>query len=131
MGEKFREPIAVKKTFLALIIVAIASVTSGLLAACSRVSSQASQTPNSPTANAGSMQPMQHRGDMNHSMVMDLGSADANYDLRFIDAMTLHHQGAIEMAKEAQQKSQRLEIKKLAQNILTAQNREINQLKQW
>jgi len=74
---------------------------------------------------------MQHRGDINHSMAMDLGSADANYDLRFIDAMTLHHQGAIAMAKEAQQKSQRPEIKKLAQDILTAQKREINQLKQW
>lgn len=71
-------------------------------------------------------------GTMNHStMGMNLGPADADYDLRFIDAMTPHHQGAIEMAKAAQQKSTHPEIKKLASDIITAQNREIKQLKQW
>ncbi len=68
---------------------------------------------------------------MNHSMSMDLGPADADYDLRFVDAMTPHHQGAVEMAKEALEKSQRPEIKKLAEDIIAAQEREINQLKQW
>ena len=65
-------------------------------------------------------------------MAMDSGPADANYDLRFIDAMRLHHRGAIAMAKEAQQKSQRPEIKKLAQNIIIAQNREEQELlRKW
>ena len=68
---------------------------------------------------------------MNHSMAMDLGSADANYDLRFLDGMTVHHQGAVMMAKEAQQKSKRPEIKQLADNIIQAQNKEINQMTQW
>lgn len=68
---------------------------------------------------------------MNHNMAMDLGPADANYDLRFIDAMIPHHQGAVEMAKEALSKSKRPEIKKLAQDIIAAQNIEINELKQW
>ena len=35
------------------------------------------------------------------------------------------------MAKEAQQKSQRPELQKLADNIIKAQNKEINQLQQW
>lgn len=74
---------------------------------------------------------MDHGSGMNHSMSMDLGPADADYDLRFIDAMTPHHQGAVEMSQEALKKSQRPEIKKLAQDIIAAQNREINQLKQW
>lgn len=74
---------------------------------------------------------MHHGSGMNHSMAMDLGPADANYDLRFIDAMTPHHQGAVSMAKQAQQKSQRPEIKKLADDIIKAQNKEISQLKQW
>jgi uncharacterized protein (DUF305 family) len=76
---------------------------------------------------------MQHgSGMMNHSMAMDLGPADANYDLRFIDAMRLHHRGAIAMAKAAEQKSQRPEIKKLARNIIIAQNREENELlRKW
>jgi uncharacterized protein (DUF305 family) len=70
-------------------------------------------------------------GSMDHDMAMDLGPADANYDLRFIDAMSLHHQGAIAMAKEAEQKSQRSEIKQLAKNIIDAQNKEIEQIAQW
>jgi len=74
---------------------------------------------------------MNHESGMNHSMAMDLGPADAEYDLRFIDAMTLHHQGAVDMAKEAQKKSQRSEIKQLAGDITKAQNKEINQLTQW
>ncbi|BDI20772.1 hypothetical protein ANSO36C_65740 (plasmid) [Nostoc cf. commune SO-36] len=78
----------------------------------------------------GSM--MNHSGGMmNHNMAMDLGSADANYDLRFIDAMTPHHQGAVEMAKVAQEKSKRPEIKKLASEIIRDQDKEIAQLKQW
>lgn len=52
-------------------------------------------------------------------------------DLRFIDAMTPHHQGTVEMAKEAQQKSQRPEIKQLATDTINAQTTEIEQLKQW
>jgi len=68
---------------------------------------------------------------MNHSMGMDLGPADANYDLRFIDGMMLHHQGAVVMAQEAQRKSSRTEIKKLAAEIITAQEKEIASMKTW
>jgi uncharacterized protein (DUF305 family) len=67
----------------------------------------------------------------NMHMTMDLGPADANFDLRFIDGMIPHHKGAVEMAKEAQQKSQRPEIKKLADDIITAQAKEINELQTW
>ena len=70
-------------------------------------------------------------GMMNHSMSMNLGPADANYDLRFIDGMILHHQGAVVMAQEAQQKSTRPELKKLAADIITAQQKEIAQMKAW
>jgi uncharacterized protein (DUF305 family) len=80
--------------------------------------------------------PMDHsnmnHGNMNHgNMMMDLGPADANFDLRFIDAMIPHHQGAVEMAKEAQQKSKRPEIKKLAADIIKSQDQEIAEMKQW
>jgi uncharacterized protein (DUF305 family) len=68
---------------------------------------------------------------MDHDMSMDLGPADADFDLRFVDAMIPHHQGAVEMAQEVLAKSQRPEMKKLAQDIIAAQKREINQMKQW
>ena len=64
-------------------------------------------------------------------MAINLGPADADYDLRFIDGMTPHHQGAVLMAKEVQQKSKRPEMKQLADNIIKAQNQEIEQMKQW
>ncbi|MBD0264736.1 MAG: DUF305 domain-containing protein [Tolypothrix sp. Co-bin9] len=119
--------LSLRNGFLALTLSAIAS-TSGLLAACTASQNQA-QTPNTTASNASDKQQM--HGGMNHSMAMDLGPSDANYDLRFIDGMTPHHQGAIEMAKEAQQKSKRPEIKKLADEIIKAQNQEITQMKQW
>lgn len=128
-----------KNSFLALALVA-ASFSTSLLTACSTNTSQnSSQEPNAATTatDTSDKQSMNHNGgmmnhgDMNHSMTMDLGAADANYDLRFIDAMIPHHQGAVEMAKEAQQKSQRPEIKKLADDIIKAQNQEISQMKQW
>lgn len=62
---------------------------------------------------------------------MELGPADADLDMRFIDAMIPHHQGAIEMATEVQQKSKRPELLKLAKDIIQAQEKEITQMKQW
>nr|WP_277988738.1 DUF305 domain-containing protein [Chroococcus sp. FPU101] len=66
-----------------------------------------------------------------HSMSMDLGPADAQFDLRFIDGMILHHEGAVIMAKEALQKSKRPEIQQLANEIIKAQEKEIAQQRQW
>jgi uncharacterized protein (DUF305 family) len=64
-------------------------------------------------------------------MDMDLGAGDAEFDLRFINAMIPHHEGAVTMAQDALSKSKRPEIKKLAQNILTSQQTEINEMKKW
>jgi uncharacterized protein (DUF305 family) len=117
--------------FLALAIAAIASTATG----CTNL---AQNLPNSASPSAAEAVSdtdngtMNHSGGMmNHNMVMDLGAADANYDLRFIDAMTMHHQGAVIMAKAALEKSKRPEIKQLANNIIKAQNKEIAQMKQW
>ena len=113
--------------FVALAIAAIAFSTTS----CTNLA----QNPPSPSADAVSNTDkgimIHHGGIMNHNMVIDLGAADANYDLRFIDAMTMHHQGAVVMAKEALEKSKRPEIKQLANNIIKAQNKEIAQMKQW
>ena len=53
------------------------------------------------------------------------------FDKAFIDAMIPHHQSAIDMAKEAQAKATRQEIKDLAGRIVSAQQREIDQMKAW
>ncbi|BAQ62744.1 hypothetical protein GM3708_3150 [Geminocystis sp. NIES-3708] len=87
--------------------------------------------------------PMAWHSTMNHSMIMseaqiasmrmdmDLGKADNEFDLRFINAMIPHHQGAVKMAKDLLAKSQRPEMQTLAQNIINSQQREIEQLQQW
>jgi uncharacterized protein (DUF305 family) len=53
------------------------------------------------------------------------------FDRAFIDAMIPHHQSAIEMAKVAYEKSENPRIKKLAENIVSAQQAEIEQMKRW
>ncbi|MCU0493954.1 MAG: DUF305 domain-containing protein [Chloroflexaceae bacterium] len=62
---------------------------------------------------------------------MEVAAGDAPFDQRFIEAMIPHHEGAIAMAKEAQQKAERQEIKTLASQIITAQEAEIAQMRGW
>ncbi|MEG4507543.1 DUF305 domain-containing protein [Microcoleus sp. F6_B4] len=133
------KPISLKTGFAALILTAAAALTSGVLAACSKAPSRETQAPNvtaateannkQDMAQGGGMGGMNH--GMNHNMSMDLGPADADYDLRFIDGMTVHHQGAVKMAQDVLKQSKRPEMKKLATDIIAAQNREINQMKEW
>src|SRR5918994_5216089 len=53
------------------------------------------------------------------------------FDKAFIDAMIPHHQSAIEMAEVAYKKSENPRMKELAGDIISAQKREIEQMKQW
>ncbi len=53
------------------------------------------------------------------------------FDRAFIDAMIPHHQSAIEMAREARTKATHPEIKQLADEIIAAQQREIDQMRAW
>ncbi len=62
---------------------------------------------------------------------LGLGPADESFDLRFLDAMILHHEGAVSMAAEALQKSRRREIRQLARAIVAAQSQEIKQMQDW
>jgi uncharacterized protein (DUF305 family) len=57
--------------------------------------------------------------------------AAASFDQQFIDMMVPHHQGAVEMARIAQQRAQRPEIKHLAEAIIRAQDEEIARMKGW
>jgi uncharacterized protein (DUF305 family) len=53
------------------------------------------------------------------------------FDKAFIDAMIPHHQSAISMAQVALEESENPKIKELAGNIVSAQQREIEQMLQW
>jgi uncharacterized protein (DUF305 family) len=97
--------------------------------ACNIVNSQ-SQPATTISQDRGGM----NHGSMNHSGMnhnMDVGPADANYDLRFIDSMIPHHQGGVVMAQEVLKKSKRPELIKLANGIIGDQRKDITQMQQW
>ena len=50
-------------------------------------------------------------------------------DERFIDAMVPHHQGAIDMAEVALENAEHLELLQLAENVISTQQAEIEQLR--
>ncbi|MBI2049436.1 DUF305 domain-containing protein [Candidatus Roizmanbacteria bacterium] len=73
-----------------------------------------------------------HSGSSMSDMMDSLNDKTGDeFDKAFIEAMIVHHQGAIDMAKEAQTNAKHLEIKNLADNIISAQEDEINQMRQW
>ncbi len=53
------------------------------------------------------------------------------YDRNFIANMIAHHQGAVDMAKLAQKNAKHQELKDMANDIISAQNGEISQMKSW
>jgi uncharacterized protein (DUF305 family) len=65
-------------------------------------------------------------GGMASDMLMEHGEYS---DERFIDAMVPHHQAAVEMANVALENAEHREIRTLAEDIVTAQEAEIERLK--
>lgn len=55
----------------------------------------------------------------------------SSLDQHFIEQMIPHHEGAIEMAQLAQERSQRSEILSLADAIIKSQSEEITQMQAW
>lgn len=72
---------------------------------------------------------------MKESMSMDMkrlaDARDQEFDLLFIEMMIPHHEGAVTMSKDALQKSERAEIKNLANEIIKAQTAEIKLMNDW
>ncbi len=73
----------------------------------------------------------------NSSMSMDnmtnelKNKSGEEFDKAFLTQMIIHHQGAIDMADLVLQKSTRPELRNLANEIIAAQTKEINQMKAW
>ena len=71
------------------------------------------------------------------SMSMDDMTADLKnktgdeFDEAFIANMIAHHEGAVEMAELSAKNAKHDEIKKLSNDIIDAQKKEITQMKQW
>lgn len=96
--------------------------------------------------NVGSMMRMMGMGrahDMMNERMMDdhsssgMGSSALatkrgdEFDREFIAEMIAHHEGAINMANLAKQYAGHEEIKQMADDIIAAQSREIDQMRTW
>jgi uncharacterized protein (DUF305 family) len=125
------------KNHLRLGLLALAATL--VLASCGNSGGGSQGNADGPQKAAGGMAGMDH-DQMGHGpegmgskgmarqMVMENGKYS---DERFIDAIVPHHQSAIEMALVAREKSKNPQIKELAENIISAQQTEIEQMKQW
>lgn len=66
------------------------------------------------------------------SMTADLeGKTGDEFDKAFIADMIAHHEGAVAMAKLSAANAKHDEIKTLSNDIITAQEKEISEMKQW
>jgi uncharacterized protein (DUF305 family) len=61
----------------------------------------------------------------------DLPQTGGELDELFIDMMVPHHEGAVEMARIALERSQRPEIREMASAIVASQDAEISQMRAW
>jgi uncharacterized protein (DUF305 family) len=79
-------------------------------------------------------------GDMDHG---DMGMMDDaemeelrelegdDFDRRFMEAMIVHHEGAIDMAERVLAEGQDAEVADLAEAVIAAQEAEIEQMARW
>ncbi len=78
---------------------------------------------------------MGSRHDMHATMDGMMGSLKGKtgdtFDKAFLSEMIVHHEGAVAMAEQVLATSKRPELLKLANDIISAQNKEIEMMKTW
>lgn len=97
---------------------------------------QTQSTANMPTGQHMMMNGMTMGGEDDSMSMNDMvaglkGKTGDEFDKAFIEEMIPHHQGAIDMAKLAEENAKHEEIKNLAKDIISAQNKEIDMMKEW
>lgn len=125
------------KTLVLTVVLTVAAIA---LAGCNQTVSNSNSAMNHGGMNNSSSNSMNHNSmsmnsntsGMNHdAMQSSPNAATQPYDLQFIDTMTRHHRGAIEMAEMALKKSSNAELKTFAQKIIDDQKKETAQMKDW
>ena len=79
----------------------------------------------------GSMSQMPGMEKMMKEMEALKKAKDADFDKMFLDMMSEHHEGAVMMSKLVGNRTDRAELKQLANKIIKDQNKEIEQMKGW
>jgi uncharacterized protein (DUF305 family) len=90
---------------------------------------QWNENPDTSSGHEGHGNPMQ--GMVDAATMTKLASLNgAEFDRLWLESMISHHQGAIEMAKAEIANGDNVDVKALANNIVTTQEAEIGQMKQ-
>lgn len=72
------------------------------------------------------------KGSMHGMDMSKLEAARGNeFDLLFIDMMIPHHEGAVEMGKQAARQARHEKLKQFANQVVSAQEAEIRTMKDW
>lgn len=82
-----------------------------------------------PTAGGASSEMMEGMDRMDHAMAAAPMTGDADHD--FLAMMIPHHQGAIDMARTELRYGKDPKVRRLARQIIAAQEREIAQMQRW
>lgn len=90
--------------------------------------SDGSMMSNSAVMEGHSMTMRQMMDSMSASLV---GKKGNDFDSAFLEEMIPHHQGAVAMAQMVLTTSKRPELIKLANDIITSQQKEIDQMRSW
>jgi uncharacterized protein (DUF305 family) len=64
-------------------------------------------------------------------MMSSASALSAEFEIRFIALMTAHHTQAIERATAIRERRIHLQARKLTRDIISAQEREITQMRSW
>ncbi len=135
-----------KTIILTVLLSASAIALAGCQTATNTANTNANTRANTAVVQNSNANSMMNMNGMNHNSMMSNANHDMSgmsdmksspnaaaqpYDLQFLDTMTHHHQGALDMAKMAVEKTQNQELKAFAQKITADQTREIAQMKNW
>ena len=72
-----------------------------------------------------------HMGMMGDATDMESLESSTDFDKAFIEEMIPHHQMAVMMAQMLEQSTDRPEMKQLAKEIIAAQTKEIESMREW
>jgi uncharacterized protein (DUF305 family) len=127
--EHIQKSIAIGTTFLVVGLVVGWGIWGGSHGDMSQHQmSDGSMMSNSAVMEGHSMTMRQMMDSMSAGLV---GKKGNDFDSAFLEEMIPHHQGAVAMAQMVLATSKRPELIKLANDIITSQQKEIDQMRSW
>lgn len=121
-----------KSIVLVALVALIIGAGGGYALGMAKAPAPAAPTTQSHTMPDGSMMGGSMMQAQMDSMMQALnGKTGDAFDKAFLAEMTMHHQGAVQMAELALKNAKHQEIKDMANAIISAQTSEITQMQNW